>query len=265
MSTQPRGVTVLGSGVVEVTVAAGLASLGHRVVLGEVAAGSPWDTEPGLSTLVRRTLLTGRLGFLRRLPAGIDTTTVLVRGDGSVPEIPRLPRDCVLVDISPSEAAERFRWNSREDAAPVSSPLFLHAGSMVEDFLAARHLVVGADDEAAVEHVAALYQRLPAEIVRTDVRGAELVRNAVNGYFALKQSYVNALADVCAAVGADITSVAEALSYDRRFGDRHITPAAVPRQLRHSLESLSRDVEPERELLHDVAAFVSDSAAPGPR
>jgi len=104
--------------------------------------------------------------------------------------------------------------------AYVSCPEFLKEGSAVEDFLHPDRVVVGSDpgDEAAGDAVAALYQPLGGEIVRTDVASSEMIKLASNAFLATKISFVNEIANVCEEVGADVAEVARGMGLDQRIG-----------------------------------------------
>ncbi|MDF2978760.1 MAG: UDP-glucose 6-dehydrogenase, partial [Actinomycetospora sp.] len=97
-------------------------------------------------------------------------------------------------------------------------------GSAVHDFLNPDRIVVGCDTAEAAERVAALYARLGAPTVLTDAASAELMKYAANCFLAMKLSYVNAMAELCERVGADISDVTEALGYDRRIGQAFLSP-----------------------------------------
>ncbi|MDR7300232.1 hypothetical protein [Haloactinomyces albus] len=260
MTTHERTITVVGNGPTALTVGAGLASLGHRVVLCSAAMSDRHAQEPRLSELVRHSVSTGRLRFVREVTDAVaESGTMVVCSVCRASEQPAraMPQGGVLINasVSSGDSTEGLRRWTRPDVSLVSNPLFLRAGSMVQDFLEPDRIVIGADACAATEHVASLYRSLRAEIVRTDVHSADLVRHAVNGYFAVKQCYINALAELCTAVGADIASVAEALAYDARIGGYALTPAPLSAELRHSLELLSQGTGPEQELLHSAAAL----------
>jgi UDPglucose 6-dehydrogenase len=105
--------------------------------------------------------------------------------------------------------------------AYVSCPEFLKEGSAVADFLDPDRVVIGADagDEWAADAVAALYEPLGGEIVRTDVASAEMIKLASNAFLATKISFINEIANVCEEVGADVTEVARGMGLDERIGD----------------------------------------------
>ncbi len=112
----------------------------------------------------------------------------------------------------------------RTDIGVVSNPEFLREGSAVKDFLGPDRIVVGSDNQDAAERVAALYARLGAPTVLTDAASAELMKYAANCFLAMKLSYVNAMAELCERVGADIADVTEGIGYDRRIGQAFLSP-----------------------------------------
>ncbi|HTK60958.1 MAG TPA: UDP-glucose/GDP-mannose dehydrogenase family protein [Pseudonocardia sp.] len=112
----------------------------------------------------------------------------------------------------------------REDVAVVSNPEFLREGSAVSDFLGPDRIVIGADSQDAAERVSALYSRLGAPTVFTNPASAELIKYAANCYLAMKLSYVNAVAELCERVGAEISDVTEGIGYDRRIGQAFLSP-----------------------------------------
>jgi len=100
----------------------------------------------------------------------------------------------------------------------------LREGSAVADFLRPDRIVVGSDSPDAAERVAGLYARLGAPTVLTDAASAEMVKYAANCFLAVKLSYVNAVAELCELVGADIAAVTEGMGYDRRIGQAFLQP-----------------------------------------
>jgi UDPglucose 6-dehydrogenase len=104
--------------------------------------------------------------------------------------------------------------------AYVSCPEFLKEGSAVEDFMHPDRVVIGANagDEWAADEVAAAYEPLGGEIVRTDVASAEMIKLASNAFLATKISFINEIANVSELVGADVTEVARGMGLDERIG-----------------------------------------------
>jgi UDPglucose 6-dehydrogenase len=112
----------------------------------------------------------------------------------------------------------------RSDIEVVSNPEFLREGSAVRDFLHPDRIVIGSAAQDAAERVAALFTRLGAPTVLTDCATAELVKYAGNCFLAIKLSYVNALAELCERLGADVVDVTEGLGFDRRIGNAYLSP-----------------------------------------
>jgi UDPglucose 6-dehydrogenase len=103
--------------------------------------------------------------------------------------------------------------------AVVSNPEFLREGSAVADFMAPDRVVLGSNDRAAAERVAALYREpLKCEVMVTDIRTAEMIKYASNAFLATKISFINEIAAICERLGADVRQVAQGMGYDRRIG-----------------------------------------------
>jgi UDPglucose 6-dehydrogenase len=253
-----RRLAVIGAGYVGLTTGACLASLGHRVVCGDndaakvarLAAGEVGILEPELADLVAEGLASGRLKFVtgagaalreHQADGGAEVVFLCVptpMGVGGVADLSMvesvldecrslLPEGCVVVNKSTvpvGTAARTGELLDRADVAVVSNPEFLREGSSVRDFLNPDRIVVGCDQQDAAERVAALYARLGAPTVLTDAASAELVKYAANCFLSMKLSYVNAVAELCERLGADIADVTEGIGYDRRIGQAFLAP-----------------------------------------
>ena len=258
-----RRIAVIGTGYVGLTTGACLASLGHKVVCADIDAakvaalrdGVVSILEPGLSELVAEGVAAGRLEFVvgardAIAPAGghgldgadpVEVVFLCVptpMGSGGAADLSAveavahevrdlLPRGCVIVNKStvPVGTAARTRaLLGRRDVAVVSNPEFLREGSAVHDFLNPDRIVVGCDLQDAAERVAALYSRLGAPTLLTDAASAEMVKYAANCFLAMKLSYVNAMAELCERLGADVGEVTEGMGYDRRIGQAFLRP-----------------------------------------
>lgn len=243
---------VIGTGYVGLTTGACLARLGHRVTCVDVdaakvsrlASGQVDILEPGLADLVVEGTTAGRLNFVvgaRDVVAQADAVFLCVptpMGAGGAADLRAveavaqevhdvLPAGCAIVTKStvPVGTSRRVReLLGRDDISVVSNPEFLREGSAVADFLGPDRIVVGSDDAAAAERVAALYSELRAPTVVTDAASAELVKYAANCYLAVKLSYVNAIAELCERLGADVDRVTEGMGYDRRIGHAFLKP-----------------------------------------
>ena len=113
---------------------------------------------------------------------------------------------------------------SKPDLVYVSCPEFLKEGSAVKDFLEPDRVVIGADpgSEWAADAIAAAYEPLGGEIVRTDVASAEMIKLASNAFLATKISFINEIANVCEGVGADVSEVARGMGLDGRIGPQFL-------------------------------------------
>jgi UDPglucose 6-dehydrogenase len=112
----------------------------------------------------------------------------------------------------------------RPDTVVVSNSEFVREGSAVHDWLHPDRIVIGSDDRDAAERLARLYEPLGAPCLITDPASAETVKYACNAFLAAKVSFVNAIALLCAAVGADHADVIRGMSYGRRIGADYLAP-----------------------------------------
>ncbi len=248
-----RRIAVIGTGYVGLTTGACLASLGHHVVCADIDAdkiarlrrGEVGILEPGLPELVTEGIASGRLSFVVGATAAVSSRVEIVflclptpMGEGGAADLRAvqavvdevgalLPAGCVVVNKSTvpvGTAATTAEMLGRDDVAVVSNPEFLREGSAVHDFLHPDRIVVGSASQGAAERVAALYAKLGAPTQLTDAASAEMVKYAANCFLAMKLSYVNALAGLCEALGADVLEVTEGMGHDRRIGQTFLSP-----------------------------------------
>ncbi|MGC1851117.1 MAG: nucleotide sugar dehydrogenase [Solirubrobacterales bacterium] len=242
MSEGKETIGVIGVGWVGLVTAACFAELGHPVVARDIlpekvaalSRGEITIHEPGLGELLTRnaerltftTEMDELLSVARLLFVCVDTPPTrsgdadLSRVRSVVDEL-RADGDHVLIMKStvPAGTGEAIRRDV-PGLSYVSCPEFLKEGSAVEDFMHPDRVVIGADagDEAAGDAVAALYEPLGGEAVRTDVASAEMIKLASNAFLATKISFVNEIANVCEEVGADVSEVARGMGLDQRIG-----------------------------------------------
>jgi UDPglucose 6-dehydrogenase len=116
--------------------------------------------------------------------------------------------------------ADIIRGHQREPIpfVVVSCPEFLREGSAIADFMSPHRTVLGSLDREAADKVAQLHLPLRAPIVVTDLRTAEMIKYASNAFLATKISFINEIAGICEAVGADVKEVAAGMGYDARIG-----------------------------------------------
>lgn len=249
---EARRVAVIGAGYVGLSTAVCLAELGHQVVCGEIdpdkvrrlSSGEPTIVEEGLGDLLRAGLDAGRLRFVlgaTAAAAGAEIVFLCVptpqRADGSADvsaleavakEIgPHLEFGSVVVNkstvpVGSTTVVERLL--GRGDVAVVSNPEFLREGNAVHDCLHPDRIVVGASDQQAAARVGELYASTRAPLIITDAATAETIKYASNAFLAAKLSFVNAVADLCEAVGADVRDVLLGMSYDHRIGFDFMRP-----------------------------------------
>ncbi len=147
----------------------------------------------------------------------------------------------------------------RGDVSVVSNPEFLREGTAVQDFLHPDRVVVGCDDQSAAVRLAELYADLGAPVLVTDAASAEMIKYASNAFLATKISYVNAIAAICEAVGADVNDVTLGMGYDKRIGSQFLKPgpgwggSCFPKDSK-ALLNIAGDVGYEFELLEGVVA-----------
>jgi UDPglucose 6-dehydrogenase len=141
-----------------------------------------------------------------------------------VDELPRVERRIVVAMKSTvpvgTGRAVRHRLDDRglSNVGYVSNPEFTAEGTAVEDFLRPDRIVIGAFDTADADVVERLHDGIDAPIVRCDVPSAEMVKLAANAALVTRISFINEIANVCEATGADVTTVAEGIGLDRRIG-----------------------------------------------
>jgi UDPglucose 6-dehydrogenase len=250
-------ITIIGSGYVGLVTGACLAEVGNDVVCLDVderkirileAGGIPIH-EPGLDVLVQRNRAKGRLHFTTDVEQAVHHGAVQFIAVGTPPDedgsadmqyvlaaarnIGRLMRERkVVVNKStvPVGTADRVRdviaqaLAERGTELPfsvVSNPEFLKEGAAIEDFMRPDRIVVGASDEHAIATMRALYapfQRNHDKLILTDVRSAELIKYAANAMLATRISFMNEMANLAEALGADIEMVRKGIGSDPRIG-----------------------------------------------
>ncbi|MCC7022792.1 MAG: UDP-glucose/GDP-mannose dehydrogenase family protein [Thermomicrobiales bacterium] len=246
-----------GGGYVGLGYAVALAELGHDVVGLDIAAGrvallnqgtSP-IYEVGLPEMLRRNLDAARLRFTTDYAEAVPGSDLvfLCTGTPSLSDgeadlrqvrsaaasigmhlVPGTRTIIVNKSTMPVGTADLVAGIVAEYApegarfAVISNPEFLREGRVLHDILRPDRVVLGGDDEEALEIVAELYGPLQAPILRTDHRSAELIKYAANAFLATKISFINDIARLCERLGADVTDVAEGIGADERIGPRFL-------------------------------------------
>ncbi|MHB8671413.1 MAG: UDP-glucose dehydrogenase family protein [Acidimicrobiales bacterium] len=245
-------IAIIGTGYVGLTTGACFAHLGHQVICADVVAdkvarlsrGEVPILEAGLDDLVREGLAAGRLSFVLGeaaaarscefaylcvpTPQDADGSADLSYIRAAAAQIgPVLPAGSVVVNKSTVPVGSTHvveQALGRDDIRVVSNPEFLREGSAVADFLNPDRIVIGSEDPQAAAQVAGLFKSLRAPVIVTDPASAETIKYASNAFLATKVSFVNAIANVCEAVGADVREVVLGMGYDRRIGFEFLRP-----------------------------------------
>jgi UDPglucose 6-dehydrogenase len=249
-------VAVVGAGYVGLTTAACLARLGHSVTCADLdeqrvralSKGEVPILEEGLPALVAEGLAAGRLRFVVGATAAAQTAEFvflcvqtpqsdtgaadLSAVEAVIREIaPVLRPGAVVVNKSTMPvgstllvARELSRGGASTDVGVASNPEFLREGTAVRDFLEPSRVVIGCDDNAIAVRVSELYRDVQAPIVVTEAASAEMIKYASNAFLATKISFINAIANLCEAVNADVREVALGMGYDTRIGFEFLHP-----------------------------------------
>ena len=250
-------ITVIGTGYVGLVSGACLAEVGNTVLCFDIDAGKIATLrngdipifEPGLVEIVRRNAAAGRLRFTSDVDESVAFGQVQFIAVGTPPDEDgsadlsyvlaaarsigeRMTSPKVIVDKStvPVGTANKVRATIRETLASrgvdldftiVSNPEFLKEGAAVEDFMRPDRIIVGCDDEAAVRCMTEIYapfQRNHDRLIVMDVKSAELTKYAANAMLATRISFMNELANLADAIGADIENVRKGIGSDQRIG-----------------------------------------------
>jgi len=246
-----KHIAVVGVGYVGLVSAAGFADLGNRVIaldineerINGLKKGIMPIYEPGLEEMVERNVASERLSFTTSYaeaimgadfvfiavgtPSGVDGEADLKYVKSAAESVAQV-MDAPLIIVNKSTVpvgtgdwvAEIIR-NSQPKPIPfsvVSCPEFLREGSAILDFMNPARTVLGSQDYEAADKVAQLHLPLRAPIMITNLRTAEMVKYASNAFLATRISFINEIANICEALGADVKEVSTGMGYDARIG-----------------------------------------------
>jgi UDPglucose 6-dehydrogenase len=247
-------ISIIGTGYVGLTSGTCFAEVGHEVTCVDnnpekvktLLEGKVPIYEPGLEELVKSNVAAGRLKFTTSTEEGVRNSEVIFiavptppQPDGSVDlsfieKVAREIAQCltpelgyrVIVDKStvPVKTGDKVEQTVRRYAPEgvefgvVSNPEFLREGCAVDDLLHPDRVVIGSNDDRALAYMQKIYEPFVAPVLVTDINSAELIKHAANSFLALKISYINAVANICEASGADVEKVAECIGMDKRIG-----------------------------------------------
>ena len=240
-----RKVGIFGAGWVGLVTGACFAELAHDVVIRDVVPakvdalrrGEMPFHEDGVPELVKRNA--ERLTFTLDVNDVVDCEFLFIcvdtpptySGDADlsrvwtvIDELPELEGHPIVVMKStvPVGTGEKVRvgldQRGLDHVGYASNPEFLAEGRAVQDFMHPDRIVVGAFDSEDADAVASLYTKIDAPIVRADVNSAEMIKLAANAFLMTRISFINEIANVCEATGADVVRVAEGVGLDKRLG-----------------------------------------------
>lgn len=242
---------VVGAGYVGLVTAACLADLGNEVVCNDIDKEKisklkrsvvPFY-EPGLEELVRRNQKERRLSFTSNLRDAVERSEVIFIAVGTPPkengeadltyvenvakEIARYMTSYHLIVEKSTVPVETGMWvkhtlgiyaRKKVKFDVASNPEFLREGSAINDFMHPDRIVIGVESKKAKDILLELYRPLNAPIIVTDIKSAEIIKHAANSFLATKISFINAVANICEKVGANVEEVAEGMGLDKRIG-----------------------------------------------
>ncbi|HEM48699.1 MAG TPA: UDP-glucose/GDP-mannose dehydrogenase family protein, partial [Caldithrix sp.] len=253
-------IAVVGSGYVGLVAGTCLADAGNDVIcvdvdqskIDKLNTGEIPIYEPGLEEMLNRNVKQERLTFTTSIKSAVEKSLIIMIAVGTPPGedgsadlqyVLAVARDIgkhmnsfkVVVDKSTvpvgtaDKVAAEIKKHTTLDFAVVSNPEFLKEGAAVEDFMKPDRVIIGVENEEAEEIMKNLYApfvRTGKPIITMDVRSAELTKYASNAMLATKISFMNEIANMCEAVGANVEMVRRGMGSDKRIGPYFIFPGA---------------------------------------
>lgn len=250
-----KNIAVIGSGYVGLVTGTCFADLGNHVTCVDIneeriknlRSGVLPIYEPGLEELVRRNIAAGRIKFTTsydealndadhpaelvfiatNTPMGVDGEAELRYVRMAAETIAKtMDHELVIINkstvpVGTGDWVADIVKNNQPAPIPfavVSNPEFLREGAAIADFMAPDRVVLGSLNDDAAQRVAQLYLPLRGPIMITDLRTAEMIKYASNAFLATKISFINEIANICEALGADVKEVAAGMGYDKRIG-----------------------------------------------
>lgn len=227
-----------------------MAELGHEVTCADVkedrmnklSQGNLPFHEEGLEPLIRTNLEEGRLHFTTNIREGVRNSDVIFLCVGT-PPLPNGKPDLKPLTQAVKEIAASmtgYKLIVEKSTMPVKTgewlsellraelpkgadfdiaavPQFLREGNAVRDFMFPDRVIIGAENQRAIDILVNIYSPLNAPLLITDINSAELIKHASNAFLAMKISFINSIAHICEKTGADITKVAKGLGLDKRI------------------------------------------------
>lgn len=244
-------IAVLGTGYVGLSTGVCLAEIGHHVTCIDVNTekiellnhGISPIYEPGLESLLVSNMGEGRLMFTTSHQKGFERAEVIIIAVGT-PQTEEGAADLIYLEQAAKDIAQNLKHNAIvviKSTVPVgtneyikkrieeglakevgieiiSNPEFLRQGTAIQDTLRADRIVIGSENQMAAEKIKEMYRPLRVPVLQTNIRSAELIKYASNAFLATKISFINEMANLCEAVGANVEDVAEGMGKDKRIG-----------------------------------------------
>ncbi len=250
-------ICVIGTGYVGLVTGTVFADLGNDVIcvdkdaqkIASLKQGQMPIYEPGLEEMVQHNVADDRLRFSTDIAEAVRESELIFIAVGTPPkdngetdlsQVEGVAHDIashineykVIVNKStvPVGTGDLVRQiieankNCEVSFDVVSNPEFLREGSAIADALYPERIVVGAPNKSVAMKLLELYASMERPMLITDVPSAEMIKYASNAFLATKISFANAIADVCEAVGADVTQVVKGMGYDHRIGPEFLQP-----------------------------------------
>lgn len=251
MKLERTKICVIGTGYVGLVVGTCLAEIGHQVIcvdnnkekIKKLQNNIMPIYEPGLDKLVIKNKQAGRLSFFTKIRQGVENSDVIFvavhtptqkSGETNLSYVESVSQEIakamnsykVIVSKStmPVETGKKIKeiikaYSSKDvDFDVVSNPEFLREGTAVKDFLYPERIVIGLENKKAEKIMRQMYYPIKAPIIVTNIETAEMIKHASNAFLATKISFINAVANICERVGADVEEIAQVMGLDQRIG-----------------------------------------------
>ncbi|MCK4667786.1 UDP-glucose/GDP-mannose dehydrogenase family protein [Candidatus Dependentiae bacterium] len=249
-------ICVIGVGYVGLVTGTCFAELGNDVIgvdIDEVKIGNLCESkipiyEPRLEELVKRNIREHRLVFQTDVVDGVKKSDIIYIAVGT-PSLDNGDADLSYLISAANEISKGINSSykiivnkstvpvgtgdivanilidkgiSRDKFSVVSNPEFLREGNAINDFLFPDRIIIGSNDTKAAKQIAELYKILNCPVLITDLESAEMIKYASNAFLATKISFINAIANICERVNADVLLVAEGMGLDKRIGNKFL-------------------------------------------
>nr|WP_263327473.1 UDP-glucose/GDP-mannose dehydrogenase family protein [Neobacillus sp. Marseille-Q6967] len=243
-------IAVLGTGYVGLSTGVCLSEIGHHVICIDINEekiqllnqGRSPIYEPGLEELLVSNMSAGKLNFTTShqkalaeaeiiiiavgTPQGEDGAADLSYLEQAAKDISKYMKESTIVVIKSTVPVgtndyikKIIETHCGYRVKMVSNPEFLRQGSAIQDTMFADRIVIGSEDKAAAEKMKEMYRPLNVPVLLTSTKSAEMIKYASNAFLATKISYINEIANLCEAVGADVEDVAKGMGKDKRIGE----------------------------------------------